>query len=63
MASNPKRAKLMAEIAELQRLQFESIASATFGGWTSAEAITHDKRAEHLERLVRELDVLDGRKE
>ena len=63
MASNPKRIELIAEVAELQRLQIESIASATFGGWTTAEAIAHDKRAEHLERLVRELGVLDGGKE
>lgn len=59
MAPDPKRAKLIAEIAELQRLQMESLASATFGGWTTAQVAAHDKRAEHLERLVRDLEALD----
>ena len=59
MASDPKRAKLIAEIAELQKLQMESIASATFGGWTTAQVAAHDKRAERLGRLVRDLDALE----
>ena len=62
MASHPRRAKLIAEVTELRRLQMESLASATFGGWTTAEAIAHDKRAEHLERLVRELEDIEGTK-
>jgi hypothetical protein len=44
MASTPKRAKLIAEITELKRLQIESIASATFVGWTTAQVAAHDKR-------------------
>jgi hypothetical protein len=49
----------MAEIAELQKLQMESIASATFGGWTTAQVAAHDKRAERLGRLVRDLEALE----
>lgn len=60
MASDSKRAKLIAEIAELQRLLLESFASATFGGWTTTQVAAHDERAERLERLVRELDAVDG---
>jgi hypothetical protein len=48
MAFDPRRAKLVAEIAELQRLQMKSIATATFGGWTSEQVAAHDKRADRL---------------
>lgn len=58
MASHSRRAKLADEIRELQNLQMKSIAAATFGGWTREQVAAHDKRAEHLERLIRELDAL-----
>lgn len=59
MASDPRRANLVAEIAELQSLQRESIATATFAGWTREQAAAHYKRADRLERLIRELEALD----
>jgi hypothetical protein len=60
MASDPRPAKVADEIRELQRLQMKSIASATFGGWTNEQVAAHDKRAEPLALLIRELDALDG---
>ena len=63
MAPNPRRAKLVTDIAELQNLQMESIATATFAGWTREQVAAHDNRADRLERLIRELAVLDGEKE
>jgi hypothetical protein len=59
MASDSRRTKLAAEITELQNLQMKSIAAATFGGWTREQVAAHDRRAEHLERVIRELDALD----
>ena len=60
MASDSRRAKLADEIVELQNLQMKSIAAATFGGWTHEQVASHDKRAAHLRRLIRELEALDG---
>jgi hypothetical protein len=48
MAGDPKRAKLMAEITELQILQMESNREATFGGWTRVAQEEHDRRADHI---------------
>ena len=59
MALDSKRAKLTVEIAELRRLQTESIVTATFGGWTSEEVAAHDERSERLRRLMYELEALD----
>ena len=59
MASDYRRTKLVAEITELQTLQMKSIAAATFGGWTHEQVAAHDKRADRLERLIRELQALD----
>ena len=60
MASDSRRAKLADEIRELQNLQMKSIAAATFGGWTREQVAAHDKRADRLERLIREFQALDG---
>ena len=59
MASDPRRAKLVAEITELRGLQRDSIVTATFGGWTREQEAAHDERADRLERLMRELEALD----
>ena len=59
MASDPKRAKLIAEIKELQSFQMESNREAVFGGWTHAAEEAHQRRADRLERLVKELEALD----
>lgn len=60
MVSNSNRARLIAEIAELQSLQFESNRDAVFGGWTRTAEEAHQRRADRLERLVKELEALDG---
>ena len=59
MASDSKRAKLVAEITELRKQQMESMIKATFGGWTRDQMAAHDERAERLRRLTRELEALD----
>ena len=59
MASDFRRAKLIAEIKELQSFQLESNREAVFGGWTRAAEAVYERRADRLERLVNELEVLD----
>jgi hypothetical protein len=60
MVSNTKHTELVAEIAELHKLQLESFAKATFGGWTREQAIAHEERSRHISVLQRELNALDG---
>jgi hypothetical protein len=60
MASDSRRGRLIAEIAELQSFQLESNREALFGGWTRAAEEAHQTRADRLERLVKELQALDG---
>ena len=59
MAPDSRHAKLIAEIAELQNLQTKSIAAAILGGWSREKEATHDKRAERLGGLIRELEALE----
>jgi hypothetical protein len=59
MVSDSKRSRLVAEIAELQGFQLESNREAVFGGWTRAAEEAHQRRADRLERLIKELDALD----
>jgi len=51
-------AELVAEIAELQRLQSEDYADAAFGCLTREQEAAHEERAERLELLFRELATL-----
>jgi hypothetical protein len=60
MASDSKRARLIAEIAELRSFLVESNREAVFGGWTHAAEEAHQRRADRLECLVKELEALDG---
>ena len=60
MTSTTKRSELVAEIGELQKLQLESFAKATFGGWTREQAIAHEERSHRILVLHRELNALDG---
>ena len=60
MVSELNRAELIAEIRELQSLQMESKREAVFGGWTRAAEEAHQRRADRLHRLVKELEALDG---
>ncbi len=59
MAGDPKRAKLISEIIELNRLQMESNREATFGGWTRDTQDDHDRRSDHIGRLVKEMEGLN----
>jgi hypothetical protein len=60
MVSDTKHTKLVAEIAELHRLQFESWRNATFGGWTREQETAHEERSRRISVLQRELNALDG---
>ena len=59
MASNSTRAKVIAEIAELQRLQRGSNHSAALGGWTRQSEAWFEMRAARIAALRRELEPLD----
>jgi hypothetical protein len=58
MASSTKRSELVAEIAKLHRLQLDSFAKATFGGWTREQEIAHDERSHGISVLQHELNAL-----
>lgn len=59
MADSPKRARLVAEIAQLRRQQLESTENATFFGWTLEARTDHEKRADRIELLLLQLAKLD----
>jgi hypothetical protein len=58
MAFSAKRKELLAEIAEIRRLQMESNREATFGGWTRQAEAAQELRADRIAALGRELAVL-----
>lgn len=62
MAPNKTRAEINAEIAELRRLQIESTREATFGGWTHKAEEEHQRRADCIADLLRQLAALDAQK-
>jgi len=53
------RAELVAEIVQLQTQQVDDLAEAVFGGWTREQEAAHQKRADRLEVLIRELIAFD----
>ena len=59
MASYSRRAKVITEIAELQRLQRGSNHSAALGGWTRQSEAWYEMRATRIAALRRELEALD----
>lgn len=59
MASDTKREQLIAAIAELRKAHMESNREATFGGWTREAEAAHERRADRIATLVRELAALD----
>jgi hypothetical protein len=63
MAFGAKRAELIAEIAELHRLQMGPKRKATLGGWTRQAEAWHKMRAARVAALRRELEALDGTRE
>jgi len=58
MESTPRRAELVAEIAELQRQQLESFGVATFAGWTPEQSTAHLNRSDRISALQRELQAI-----
>lgn len=60
MAFSAKRAELIAEIAELHRLQSGANQKATLGGWTRQSEAWSEMRAARIAALRRELEALDG---
>jgi hypothetical protein len=60
MASKTNRSELVAEIPELHKLQLESFAKATFGGWTREQGIAHEERSHRISVLQCELNALDA---
>ena len=58
MADSPKRTRLLAEMSVLQKQQLESFDAAAFGGWTAVAKREHDRRADRLDLLLRQLAEL-----
>lgn len=63
MAAINSRAELVVELSELHRLQLQSMADATYVGWTHEELIAQQKRSDRIAVLQLELDALDGTSE
>lgn len=59
MANCNERADVVAEIAMLRKLQFESEIDATYLGWTLKAKLVSDRRANRIASLVGVLDYLD----
>ena len=59
MAPNKTRVEIEAEIAELHALQIESTREATFGGWTRKAEEEHQRRADCMAALYRQLAALN----
>ena len=55
-----KCVELLSEIEELRRQQLEFSRQATFGGWTREVDDAHERRAERIAALCRQLDPPDG---
>jgi hypothetical protein len=55
-----KRAELLSEIEELRKQQLEFSRQATFGGWTREVDEAHERRAERIAALCRQLYAPDG---
>ena len=60
MALNATRAKLLAAIEELHRLQMDATKEATFGGWTREAEAAYETRTARIAALYRELAALGG---
>ena len=58
MAQSTRRAELIAEIEVLQQEHLDSLSAATFQGWTLEIGAAHDKRAQRIVALQRELIAL-----
>jgi hypothetical protein len=53
-----RRAALAAELAKLREQQMESNTNATFAGWNPEQTAEHEKRADRISSLSRELNAL-----
>ncbi len=54
------RAKILAEIAELQKCQMQASRDAVFGGWTEEEATAYQTRSDRIAKLRCKLALADG---
>jgi hypothetical protein len=59
MAFSAKRAELVAEIAELHRLQVGADRKADLGGWTRQSEAWHEMRAARISLLRLQVAALD----
>jgi hypothetical protein len=53
------RAELHSELARLQKLHFDDMSKAIFGGLNAEEEAVHLKRAQLIASLVQQLESLD----
>lgn len=60
MADSSKDASLLAEIARLRQQQLEDVGDATYVGWTQEESATHERRANRIADLFRQIERHDG---
>ena len=58
MAFSAKRVELIAEIAELHRLQMGANQKAALGGWTRQSEAWYERREARIAALRRELEAL-----
>jgi len=58
MAFSAKRVELIAEIAELHRLQMGANQKAALGGWTRQSEAWYERREVRIAALRRELEAL-----
>ena len=59
MAKSHKIHALRAEIARLRQEQLAATDRVTYLGWTREERAATDERADRIEELLRELEILD----
>ena len=58
MTSDGIRSQLLAEISELSKRRMETNRQATFGGWTREVEDEHERIADRIADLRRQLDAL-----
>jgi len=59
MAESHKIRDLRAEVARLRREQLTATDRVTYLGWTHEERFAYARRADRMEELLRELEILD----
>jgi len=57
MVQNLTHAEIVAELARLRKQRMESLANATFVGWTREEMAVEEGRLERIRALLRMLEA------